>query len=145
MNSLVRNINLVKSAAFITRHFAIKSKQEIEELLNKNKVVVFMKGVPEEPRCGFSNAVVQVLRMHGVPYDSHDVLKDDSLREGIKDFSNWPTIPQVFINGEFIGGCDIVLQMHQSGDLIEELQKAGIKSALLDYAKQGSADENKNK
>lgn len=82
MNSLVRSMNLFKSAGFISRHFAIKPKREIEELLNKNKVVVFMKGVPEEPRCGFSNAVVQVLRMHGVPYDSHDVLKDDSLREG---------------------------------------------------------------
>lgn len=68
------------------------------------------------------------------------------LLSGIKVFSNWPTIPQVFINGEFIGGCDIVLQMHQSGDLIEELQKAGIKSALLDYNKEGtSADEDKNK
>ncbi|EFA02650.1 Glutaredoxin-related protein 5, mitochondrial-like Protein [Tribolium castaneum] len=100
-------------------------------MVNNNKVVVFMKGVPEQPRCGFSNAVVQILRMHGVQYEAHDVLSDESLRQGIKDFSNWPTIPQVFINGEFVGGCDIMLQMHQSGDLIEELEKVGIKSALL--------------
>nr|CAH7758800.1 unnamed protein product [Callosobruchus chinensis] len=95
-----------------------------------------MKGVPEQPQCGFSNAVVQILRMHGVKYDAHNVLQDEDLRQGIKDFSNWPTIPQVFINGEFIGGCDIMLQMHQSGDLIEELEKAGIKSTLLEKEKQ---------
>lgn len=71
--------------------------------------------------------------MHGVEYDAHDVLADDELRQGIKDFSNWPTIPQIFISGEFVGGCDILLQMHQNGELIEELQKkAGIKSALSD-------------
>nr|CAD7432429.1 unnamed protein product [Timema monikensis] len=72
--------------------------------------------------------------MHGITYESHDVLKDEDLREGIKTYSNWPTIPQVFINGEFVGGCDIMLQMHQNGELIEELRKAGIKSALLDKA-----------
>ncbi|KAF7270557.1 hypothetical protein GWI33_016511 [Rhynchophorus ferrugineus] len=94
-----------------------------------------MKGVPEQPQCGFSNAVVQILRMHGVKYDAHNVLQDDSLRQGIKDYSNWPTIPQVFINGEFVGGCDIMLQLHQSGDLIEELEKVGIRSALLDDEK----------
>lgn len=71
--------------------------------------------------------------MHGVKYDSYDVLLDDDLRQGIKDFSNWPTIPQVFISGEFVGGCDILLQMHQNGELIEVLQKnAGIKSALAE-------------
>lgn len=98
-----------------------------------------MKGVPDAPRCGFSNAVVQIMRMHAVPYESHDVLSDENLRQGIKDYSNWPTIPQVFINGEFVGGCDIMLQMHQSGELIEELKKVGIKSALLtaEEAKQG--------
>lgn len=108
------------------------SNEDISKLVQSNKIVVFMKGVPEQPKCGFSNAVVQILRMHGVSYDSHDVLKDDELRQGIKDYSKWPTIPQVFINGEFVGGCDILLQMHQSGDLVEELTKLGIKSALLD-------------
>lgn len=73
------------------------------------------------------------MRMHGVKYDSYDVLLDDELRQGIKDFSNWPTIPQVFVNGEFVGGCDILLQMHQNGELIDVLQKnAGIKSALAE-------------
>ncbi|XP_059610196.1 glutaredoxin-related protein 5, mitochondrial [Phlebotomus argentipes] len=106
--------------------------QQIDKMVRKSKVVVFMKGNPEAPRCGFSNAVVQVMRMHAVPYDSYDVLSDESLRQGIKDFSNWPTIPQVFIDGEFVGGCDIMLQMHQNGELIEELKKVGIRSALLD-------------
>jgi len=112
-----------------------KASAAIEKLVKKNKVVVFMKGVPDDPRCGFSNAVVQILRMHGVSYDAHDVLEDESLRQGIKDYTQWPTIPQIFINGEFVGGCDIMLQMHQSGDLIEELEKVGIRSALLDKAK----------
>ncbi|XP_055843476.1 glutaredoxin-related protein 5, mitochondrial [Episyrphus balteatus] len=109
-------------------------KETFDKLVRTNKVVVFMKGNPEQPRCGFSNAVVQIMRMHGVTYDAHDVLQSDELRQGVKDFTNWPTIPQIFINGEFIGGCDIVLQMHQSGDLIEELKKVGIKSLLLEEA-----------
>lgn len=112
----------------------IGSKEHVDELVKKNKVVVFMKGDPDAPRCGFSNAVVQILRMHGVAYDSHNVLEDENLRQGIKEYSNWPTIPQVYVNGHFIGGCDILLQMHQSGEIIEELQKAGIRSALLDRA-----------
>jgi len=70
--------------------------------------------------------------MHGVPFEGHDVLEDETLRQGVKDYSNWPTIPQVYIDGEFVGGCDIMLQMHRSGDLIETLDKAGIKSALID-------------
>ncbi|XP_061392687.1 glutaredoxin-related protein 5, mitochondrial-like [Musca vetustissima] len=110
------------------------TKEVLQKLVNTNKVVVFMKGNPEAPRCGFSNAVVQILRMHGVQYDAHDVLQSDELREKIKEFSEWPTIPQVFINGEFVGGCDILLQMHQSGDLIEELKKVGIESLLLQEA-----------
>lgn len=122
---------------------AVASKEEIENLVKGNKVVVFMKGVPASPKCGFSNAVVQVLRMHGVDYGSHDVLENDAVRQGIKDFTNWPTIPQVFIDGEFVGGCDIILQMHQNGELIEELKKVGIKSALLKPAEDG--DEKKNK
>ncbi|XP_014476032.1 PREDICTED: glutaredoxin-related protein 5, mitochondrial [Dinoponera quadriceps] len=120
----------------IVRGFSTKLT-EIDNLVKKNKVVVFMKGVPKEPRCGFSNAVVQILQMHGVTYDAHDVLKDENLRQGIKDFSKWPTIPQVFINGDFVGGCDILLEMHKNGELIEELKKVGITSALLE--KEGSS------
>lgn len=100
-----------------------------------------MKGVPDAPKCGFSNAVVQILRMHAAPYDSHNVLENESIRQGIKDFTNWPTIPQVFINGEFVGGCDILLQMHQSGELIEELKKVGITSALLKEAEDKSPEQ----
>ncbi|XP_013776493.1 glutaredoxin-related protein 5, mitochondrial-like isoform X2 [Limulus polyphemus] len=113
---------------------ATGTKEHVDELVKKNKVVVFMKGDPDAPRCGFSNAVVQILRMHGVTYDSHNVLEDENLRQGIKEYSNWPTIPQVYVDGQFIGGCDILLQMHQSGEIIEELKKAGIRSALLDQA-----------
>ncbi|XP_068966643.1 uncharacterized monothiol glutaredoxin ycf64-like [Bombus flavifrons] len=105
---------------------------KIANLVKKNKVVVFMKGVPDSPKCGFSNAVVQILKMHDVKYDAHDVLEDELLRQGIKDFSNWPTIPQVFINGEFVGGCDILLEMHRNGELVAELKKVGITSALLE-------------
>ncbi|XP_015437379.1 PREDICTED: glutaredoxin-related protein 5, mitochondrial isoform X2 [Dufourea novaeangliae] len=115
------------------------------KLDKQNKVVVFMKGVPEEPRCGFSNAVVQILRMHNVKYDAHDVLKDEELRQSIKDFSNWPTIPQVFINGEFVGGCDILLEMHHNGELVEELKKVGITSALLEKGELKDTKEKKSK
>ncbi|KAG7207164.1 hypothetical protein KM043_008854 [Ampulex compressa] len=124
----------------LTRGFAVKL-ENIGDLVKKNKVVVFMKGVPEEPRCGFSNAVVQILRMHGVNYDAHDVLKDEDLRQGVKDFTSWPTIPQVFINGDFVGGCDILLEMHKNGELVEELRKAGITSSLLQN--DGSQSETK--
>lgn len=108
--------------------------KDISTLVKQNKVVVFMKGVPDAPQCGFSNAVVQILRMHGVTYDSHNVLADEQIRQGVKDFTNWPTIPQIFIDGEFVGGCDIMLQMHQNGELVEELKKVGVTSALLDNA-----------
>ncbi|XP_053246991.1 glutaredoxin-related protein 5, mitochondrial [Podarcis raffonei] len=112
---------------------AAGSKEAVGRLVRAHPVVVFMKGSPAQPQCGFSNAVVQILRLHGVSdYRAYDVLQDPGLRQGIKNYSNWPTIPQVFLNGEFVGGCDILLQMHQSGDLVEELKKLGIRSALLD-------------
>ena len=109
------------------------AKSNIDKLVNAEKVVVFMKGVPAQPMCGFSNAVIQILRMHGVEnFSAHNVLEDQALRSDIKEFSNWPTIPQIYMNGEFIGGCDILLQMHQNGELVEALEKIGIRSALLD-------------
>ncbi|PAA93215.1 hypothetical protein BOX15_Mlig030987g1, partial [Macrostomum lignano] len=107
---------------------------KIAEMVKANKVVVFMKGVPEEPRCGFSNAVIKILEFHGLKpdvYSAHNVLDNEQLRQDIKTFSDWPTIPQVYFNGEFIGGCDVLIKMHQNGELIEELKKIGIKSALL--------------
>jgi len=110
------------------------TKDRIDKLVKANKVVVFMKGTPDAPKCGFSNAVMQVLKMHGVKeVSTHDVLADEDLRQGVKEYSNWPTIPQVYINGDFVGGCDIMMEMHQKGDLVDELQKIGIRSALLDY------------
>ncbi|GFG32593.1 hypothetical protein Cfor_12358 [Coptotermes formosanus] len=145
MNNIARAnpLSVLKctNITWLYRACASTIAETIEQLVKKNKVVIFMKGVPEEPRCGFSNAVVQILRMHGVTYDAHDVLKDEELRKGIKAYSNWPTIPQVFIGGEFVGGCDIMLQMHQNGELVEELRKAGIRSALLDKEQQTSKTE----
>ncbi|XP_053737337.1 glutaredoxin-related protein 5, mitochondrial [Synchiropus splendidus] len=116
---------------------AVDLQKDLGQMVKKDKVVVFMKGTPAQPMCGFSNAVVQILRMHGVDgYAAYNVLEDQELREGVKTFSNWPTIPQVYFNGEFVGGCDILLQMHQNGDLVEELKKLGIDSALLDAEKE---------
>lgn len=124
--------HLVHSPLFSFRSFALAPdmKIKLDELVQKDKVVVFMKGVPDSPRCGFSNAVIQVLRMHGAPYQAYDVLSDEELRQGVKEYSNWPTIPQVYVNGQFVGGCDIILQMHRSSDLIDTLKQAGITSAL---------------
>ncbi|XP_043498758.1 glutaredoxin-related protein 5, mitochondrial [Polistes fuscatus] len=133
-----------KLARIIVRSYATKSN-EIGNLVKKNKVVVFMKGIPEDPRCGFSNAVVQIFRMHGVTYDAHDVLQDEDLRQGIKEYSKWPTIPQVFINGDFVGGCDILLEMHKNGELVEELKKVGIKSALLEKEDASENEATKSK
>ncbi len=92
-------------------------------------VVIFMKGSPSFPQCGFSAAVVQVLDYLGVEYGSVDVLQDPEVREGIKEFSQWPTIPQLYVKGEFIGGCDIIREMAQTGELKELFQEKGVKSA----------------
>lgn len=136
MNVIFRNASQILRSAAVPHSLRLFSaeapKEKIGQLVKANKVVVFMKGVPDAPKCGFSNAVVQILRMHGVSYDSHNVLENEEIRQGVKDFSDWPTIPQIFINGEFVGGCDIMLQLHQNGELIEELKKVGIVSALLE-------------
>lgn len=123
-------------ASIPVRHFALapELKAQFDEMVKKDKVVVFMKGVPEAPRCGFSNAVVQILRMHGVSFAAYDVLANEQLRQGVKDYSEWPTIPQVYIDSQFVGGCDILLQMHRSQELIETLKAAGIESALAGVA-----------
>lgn len=108
-----------------------EQKTDLEDRVKAEKVVVFMKGVPEEPRCGFSRAVVQILEMHGVDkFTAYDVLEDQELRENVKEFSDWPTIPQVYMGGEFVGGCDIMLQLHQTGELIDVLKDVGIKSLI---------------
>jgi monothiol glutaredoxin len=87
-----------------------------------NPILIYMKGSPEAPQCGFSAATCDALNSLGVPYASRDVLQDAELRQAIKEFSNWPTIPQVYINGKFVGGCDIVLELRESGEL-EKLVK----------------------
>jgi len=92
----------------------------------ENDVVLYMKGSPVFPQCGFSAAVVQVLTHLGVPFKGIDVLTDPGLRQGIKDFSSWPTIPQLYVKGEFVGGCDIIREMYQTGELTELLNTRGI-------------------
>ncbi len=93
-------------------------KDEIQSTIDNNDVVLFMKGTPDLPQCGFSGQVVQILNYLGVPYKSVNCLASDEMRQGIKDFSDWPTIPQLYIKGEFIGGCDIVREMLQTGELV---------------------------
>lgn len=90
-------------------------------------VVLFMKGTPTFPQCGFSSMVAQVLAHLGVDYASFDVLQDAELRQGIKEFSNWPTIPQLYVKGEFVGGCDIVREMFETGELVQLFESNGIK------------------
>ena len=98
----------------------------IDKTVKGNDVVLFMKGVPGQPRCGFSSLVVQVLDHMGVEYVGVDVLQDESLRDGIKTYSDWPTIPQLYVKGEFIGGADIVREMFQSGELKTALDEKGL-------------------
>ena len=100
------------------------TRQRIQDTISKNDIVLFMKGTPAAPRCGFSASVVQILDGVGVPYASVDVLSDADVREGIKEFSDWPTIPQLYVKKEFIGGADIVKEMYGSGELEEKLGKA---------------------
>lgn len=95
----------------------------IEELIKGNAVVLFMKGSPDSPQCGFSATATGILRSYGVPFAHVNVLADPDVREGVKQFSNWPTIPQIFINGEFIGGSDILQQLHAAGDLRQLVHK----------------------
>ncbi|HEX9791958.1 MAG TPA: Grx4 family monothiol glutaredoxin [Kiloniellales bacterium] len=105
-------------------HVAERIRHEIQS----NDVVLFMKGTPVFPQCGFSAAVVQVLSHLGVKFNGIDVLQDPGLRQGVKDFSNWPTVPQLYVKGEFVGGCDIVREMFQSGELQGLLQEKGVQS-----------------
>jgi len=100
--------------------------QRIQQDISDNDVVLYMKGTPVFPQCGFSAAVVQVLSELGVKFKGIDVLTDPSLRQGVKEFSSWPTIPQLYVKGEFIGGCDIVREMHSSGELRDLLQNRGV-------------------
>ena len=98
----------------------------IQATVTENPVVLFMKGTPVFPQCGFSARVVQILSHMGVPFSGVNVLEDMEIREGIKAFTNWPTIPQLYVKGEFVGGCDIVMEMFQSGELATLLNEKGV-------------------
>mgnify|MGYP001296558172 CR=1 FL=1 len=102
--------------------------KKIETIINDNEVCLFMKGTPDAPQCGFSMAVSNILKILEVNYKSVNVLEDQSIREGIKVFSDWPTIPQLYIKKEFVGGCDIVKEMYENGELKKILQDKGISS-----------------
>ena len=101
-------------------------RQKIQQMIDQNQVVLFMKGTREMPQCGFSSRVAGVLNYMNVPYLDVNVLADDEIRQGIKDFSDWPTIPQLYVKGEFVGGCDIVTEMNLSGELDKLLEKEGV-------------------
>ena len=104
----------------------METRQKIQELISNNDVCLFMKGTPESPQCGFSMAVSNVLKHLKVNFNGINVLEDETLRQGIKDFSDWPTIPQLYIKGEFIGGCDIVKEMFEKGELKSILEEKKI-------------------
>jgi monothiol glutaredoxin len=95
----------------------ININEKIKDIINKNDVVLFMKGTPEMPQCGFSMAVCNILKELKVKFSGVNVLADPEIRQGIKDFSNWPTVPQLYVKGEFIGGCDIAKEMYEKGEL----------------------------
>jgi monothiol glutaredoxin len=102
-----------------------KTRERIQSLIDSDRVVLFMKGNRRMPQCGFSAQVVRILDSLVPDYTTCDVLADPAVRQGIKDFSNWPTIPQLYVEGEFLGGCDIVTELYQSGDLQDRLSKSG--------------------
>ncbi len=104
--------------------------ERIRIIVANDDVVLFMKGVPAAPQCGFSAAVVQILQRVGITFESVDVLSDSDIREGVKAYSNWPTIPQLYIKGEFVGGSDIVREMFQTGELSALLAEKGIARAI---------------
>jgi monothiol glutaredoxin len=102
----------------------VPATERIADLVKQNKIMVFMKGNKMMPQCGFSNQVVQILNILGVPYETMDVLADPDIRQGIKEYSNWSTIPQVYIDGEFVGGCDVMTEMYQKGELQQMVEVA---------------------
>lgn len=99
-------------------------KAKIDKIVTDNKVMVFMKGSKLMPQCGFSNNVVQIMNTLGVPFETIDVLDNPDIRQGIKEYSNWPTIPQIYINGEFVGGSDLAIELYQSGELQQMVEVA---------------------
>ncbi len=101
-------------------------KEFIQGEVDSNNIVLFMKGTPDFPQCGFSGQVVQILNYLGVDYKGVNVLADDDIRQGVKDFSDWPTVPQLYVKGEFVGGCDIVREMFQASELQNLMTEKGV-------------------
>ncbi|PSB25761.1 Grx4 family monothiol glutaredoxin [Stenomitos frigidus] len=101
-----------------------ETQERLETLIKQNKIMVFMKGNKLMPQCGFSNNVVQILNTLGVPFETVDVLADADIRQGIKEYSSWPTIPQVYVDGQFVGGSDILIELYQKGELQEMVEVA---------------------
>ena len=101
-------------------------KSEIENIINKNEICLFMKGIPEAPQCGFSMAVSNILKHLNVSFEAINVLENEEIRNGIKIYSDWPTIPQLYVKGEFVGGCDIIKEMYEKGELKELLENKKI-------------------
>jgi Grx4 family monothiol glutaredoxin len=97
--------------------------RRLESLISRQPIMLFMKGSPEAPRCGFSSRVIEALQSTGVPFGTFDILQDEEVRQGLKEYSNWPTYPQLFVNGELVGGCDIILEMAAAGELEKELRE----------------------
>lgn len=95
----------------------MSAQQQIDEQVKGNKIMLFMKGTPQFPQCGFSNQAVELLQACGAEFGSFDVLSNDDVRQGIKEYSSWPTIPQLYVDGKFVGGCDIMIELHQNGEL----------------------------
>ncbi|KAL0429230.1 UNVERIFIED_CONTAM: Monothiol glutaredoxin-S15, mitochondrial [Sesamum radiatum] len=105
----------------------VSLKEIVEQDVKENPVMIYMKGVPDLPRCGFSALAVRVLKEYSVPLSARNILEDPELKTAVKSFSHWPTFPQIFINGEFVGGSDIILNMHQTGELKEKLKEVAEK------------------
>jgi len=101
-----------------------EAKERIDDIVHKNEIVLFMKGTPLFPQCGFSSRAVAILERLGADYETVDVLQDPEIRQGIKEYSDWPTIPQLYVKGEFVGGSDIMMEMFESGELQELLAQA---------------------
>ena len=113
----------------IIKEITVNNKiyDKIQNLIDENEVMLFMKGTPDMPQCGFSAAIVGVLNHIGVNFNSTNVLQDEEIRQGIKDFSDWPTIPQLYVQKEFVGGCDIIREMHENGELVKLFNEKKIK------------------
>jgi len=128
-SSLFRPNILGPNRILAARFLSQEARAQIQNAVSSSPVVLFMKGTPSHPECGFSRAAIQVLGLQQVPEEklkTYNVLVDPELRSGIKEFSEWPTIPQLYVNGEFVGGCDILLSMHQSGELEKLLENNNV-------------------